>query len=138
MRRAICAVACVLVLLSNTYAEDADVNVRKGESTDGVVPESPKQVLNAFFKEAGSQVLKLEENNFKMAIDAYYKTIVYFYTPNCRLCVYLAPAFEKAAEVVAARNLPDERQVAFAKVDINAERLASGATPPSAREACLS
>jgi thiol-disulfide isomerase/thioredoxin len=113
------------VALACVVAEDADVTaeVRKGENTEGVVPESPKEVLNAFFKEQGSQVLKLEENNFKMALDAYYKTIVYFYTPNCRLCVYLAPAFEKAAEIVAARGLSDERQVAFAKVDINSKRV---------------
>jgi thiol-disulfide isomerase/thioredoxin len=116
-------VAFAAVLLC-TFAEDEVVaEVRKGEDAAGAVPESPKQVLNAFFKEPGSQVLKLEENNFKMALDAYYKTIVYFYTPNCRLCVYLAPAFEKAAEIVASRGLSDERQVAFAKVDINSKRV---------------
>ena len=97
--------------------------IAKGSDASGAIPTTPKEVLKQFYTEADSSVIRLEESNFKMCVDAFKATIVYYYTPSCTLCDNLGPAFNMAAKIINQRNLPKNSEVAFAAVDVNAKRV---------------
>jgi hypothetical protein len=80
---------CTLSLLAARLCaadEPGEVTVRKGEDPQGLIPKTPKEILNAFYKDDGSAVLNLEERDSLKARSKWTlmpaRTRLYIFTPR--------------------------------------------------------
>jgi hypothetical protein len=119
----------LLVTAASLASATSTLSVNKGEDASDLIPTTNKGFLKRFARAENSAVMDLEEGNFKLAIDAFHATIVFFYMPNSVLCDNLHPQFERAAAILEKRGPlgggggKPGREVGFAKVNLNQKRV---------------